>query len=76
MYPTIFVLSLDGLGPLTKPGASMIVMAIIGGAVLTALMGLISDMAGTINAAMVVPALCFLVVAAYAHRMRGKGGVA
>jgi len=39
-------------------------------------MGLISDMAGTINAAMVVPALCFLLVAAYAHRMRGKGGAA
>ncbi|WHO41159.1 L-fucose:H+ symporter permease [Sphingobium sp. AP49] len=76
MYPTIFVLSLDGLGPLTKPGASMIVMAIIGGAVLTAVMGLISDMAGTINAAMAVPAFCFLVVAAYAHVMRGKGGTA
>ncbi len=76
MYPTIFVLSLDGLGPLTKPGASMIVMAIIGGAVLTAVMGLVSDMAGTINAAMLVPALCFLLVAVYAHRMRGKGGAA
>jgi len=67
MYPTIFVLALRGLGPLTKPGASLIVMAIIGGAVLTALMGLISDHSGTIRAAMLVPAGCFLVVALFAR---------
>ncbi|MCI4591864.1 L-fucose:H+ symporter permease [Sphingobium sp. BYY-5] len=67
MYPTIFILSLRGLGPLTKAGASMIVMAIIGGAVLTMAMGLLSDLAGTIRAAMLVPALCFAVVALYAR---------
>jgi len=42
-------------------------MAIIGGAVLTALMGLISDHSGTIRAAMLVPAGCFLVVALFAQ---------
>ncbi|PXA87181.1 L-fucose:H+ symporter permease [Nostoc sp. 3335mG] len=67
MYPTIFVLTLRGLGPLTKPGSSLIVMAIIGGAVLTALMGLLSDWAGTIRAAMLVPAACFLIVALFAR---------
>ena len=67
MYPLIFVLALRGLGPLTKPGASMIVMAIIGGAILTALMGLISDYCGTIRAAMLVPAGCFLVIALFAR---------
>jgi FHS family L-fucose permease-like MFS transporter len=67
MYPTIFVLSLRGLGPLTKSGASLIVMAIIGGAALTALMGLLSDLTGTIRAAMLVPALCFAVVALFAR---------
>jgi FHS family L-fucose permease-like MFS transporter len=67
MYPTIFVLSLRGLGPLTKPGASLIVMAIIGGAVLTAAMGLVSDQTGTIRAAMLVPALCFGVIALFAR---------
>jgi FHS family L-fucose permease-like MFS transporter len=67
MYPTIVVLSLRGLGPLTKSGASLIVMAIIGGAVLTAGMGLLSDMAGTIRAAMLVPAACFAVVALFAR---------
>jgi FHS family L-fucose permease-like MFS transporter len=71
MYPTIFVLSLRGLGPLTKPGASMIVMAIIGGAVITAVMGLVSDVSGAIRWAMLVPAVCFLVVAAFARLHRG-----
>jgi FHS family L-fucose permease-like MFS transporter len=71
MYPTIFVLSLRGLGPLTKPGASLIVMAIIGGAVITALMGLVSDVSGAIRWAMLVPAVCFLVVAAFARLHRG-----
>ena len=67
MYPTIFVLTLRDLGPLTKPGASLVVMAIIGGAVITALMGLASDAAGTIRAAMAVPAICFAVVALFAR---------
>ncbi|MBJ7375629.1 MAG: L-fucose:H+ symporter permease [Sphingobium sp.] len=75
MYPTIFVLSLRGLGPLTKAGASIIVMAIIGGAVLTMAMGLLSDLTGTIRAAMLVPALCFAVVALYA-RAAWREGVA
>jgi FHS family L-fucose permease-like MFS transporter len=70
MYPTIFVLSLRNLGPLTKAGASMIVMAIIGGAVLTVAMGLLSDLSGTIRMAMLVPAACFAVVAAYAYAQR------
>ncbi|WP_223796193.1 L-fucose:H+ symporter permease [Sphingomonas nostoxanthinifaciens] len=67
MYPIIFVLALRGLGPLTKPGSSLIVMAIIGGAVLTALMGLVSDVAGSIRFAMLVPAGCFLIVALFAR---------
>ena len=71
MYPTIFVLALRGLGPLTKPGSSLIVMAIIGGAALTALMGLVSDWAGTIRAAMLVPAACFLIVALFARMHLG-----
>ncbi|WP_311268056.1 L-fucose:H+ symporter permease [Sphingobium sp. WCS2017Hpa-17] len=73
MYPTIFVLSLRDLGPLTKAGASMIVMAIIGGAVLTMAMGLVSDLTGTIRAAMLVPALCFGVVALFARVAQRTG---
>jgi FHS family L-fucose permease-like MFS transporter len=66
MFPTIFVLGLRGLGPLTKSGAAMIVMAIIGGAAFTALMGLISDETHSIAIAMFVPAGCFAIVALFA----------
>ena len=69
MYPTIFVLTLRGLGPLTKPGASLLVMAIIGGAVLTAAMGFVSDL-GSIRFAMLVPAACFVGVALFARLHR------
>jgi FHS family L-fucose permease-like MFS transporter len=65
MFPTIFALSIKDLGPLTKLGSSLVVMAIIGGAVLTALMGWISDHA-SISTAMAVPAACFMVVAVFA----------
>lgn len=64
-FPTIFALGMDGLGPLRRAGASLIIMAIIGGAVLTGLMGHISDLAG-IDTAMLVPAACFLVVLGFA----------
>ena len=64
-FPTIFALGIEGLGPLRRAGASLIVMAIIGGAGLTALMGLVSDLAGITNA-MLVPVVSFAVVAAFA----------
>ena len=77
MFPTIFAASLRGLGPLTKLGSSLIVMAIIGGAVLTAAMGLISDLSGAIRLAMLVPAAAFVVVAGFAwKRSRGEGPAA
>lgn len=60
-FPTIFTMSLRGLGEYTKSGSSFLVMAIIGGALVPPLMGYISD-ASSINRAMLVPALCFVVV--------------
>lgn len=72
MFPTIFAASLRGLGPLTKLGSSLIVMAIIGGAVLTAAMGLISDLSGAIRTAMLVPSAAFLVVAGFAWSRRAS----
>lgn len=64
MFPTIFATAIKDLGPLTKTGSSFLVMAIIGGAVFTALMGAISDLSA-INHAILVPSACFAVVAAY-----------
>jgi FHS family L-fucose permease-like MFS transporter len=72
MFPTIFALGLRGLDDeARKTAASFLIMAIIGGAILTLLMGAISDAAG-IHRAMVVPLMCFatvLVYAAYSRRL-------
>ena len=57
MFPTIFALSLKHLGPYTKLGSSLLVMAIIGGAVCPAIMGRISD-AWNIQRAFVAPLVC------------------
>ncbi len=64
MFPTIFGIALDGLGEDAKIGASGLIMAILGGALLTPLQGLVSDLAG-INIAYSVPLICFVVVMAY-----------
>lgn len=66
MFPTIFALALQGLGSLTKAGSSFLVMAIIGGAVLTAIMGKISDMSA-MNYALAIPLLCFVVISLFAR---------
>ena len=67
MFPTIFALSLKHLGPHTKLGSSLLVMAIIGGAVFPAIMGYISD-ASNIRYAFLVPFTCHLCVLAFAIR--------
>lgn len=64
MYPTIFATSVRGLGPLTKTGASLLVMSIVGGFALTNLMGYILD-TGSVRHAIAVPLACFIVVALY-----------
>lgn len=58
MFPTIFALSIKNLGALTKRGSSLLVMAIIGGAVFPAIMGRISD-ASNIQVAFLVPLVCY-----------------
>jgi FHS family L-fucose permease-like MFS transporter len=60
-FPTIFTVSLRGLGHHTKSGSAFLVMAIVGGAIIPPIMGLVSD-ASSINMAMLVPAVCFAVV--------------
>ena len=67
MFPTIFALSLKQLGPYTKLGSSLLVMAIIGGAVFPAMMGYISDVS-SIRCAFLVPFFCHLYVLYFAAR--------
>jgi FHS family L-fucose permease-like MFS transporter len=66
MFPTIFALGLKRLGPNTKIGSSLIVMAIIGGAALTPLMGWIAEARHSIVLAYLVPLVGYMFVAGYA----------
>ena len=69
MYPTIFALGVSGLGEVRKLASSVLVMAIVGGAVLTPAMGALSGLAG-INWSMAVPLVCFAVVLGFALSVR------
>jgi MFS transporter, FHS family, L-fucose permease len=66
MFPTIFALGIRNLGPDTKPGSSLIIMSIVGGAVLPPVLGYLSDVTHSIQYGYVVPLCCFIVVFAFA----------
>lgn len=65
MFPTIYGLGIAGLGEDTKIGGSGLIMAILGGAVLTQVMGFASDASGSIKIAYIVPLVCFVVITFY-----------
>ncbi len=66
MFPTIFALGIQGAGQHTEMGSSLIIMAIVGGALVPLVFGLVSDMTGNIQLAYLVPMLCFAVIAWFA----------
>jgi FHS family L-fucose permease-like MFS transporter len=66
MFPTIFALGLQGLGADSKVGGSLLIMAIVGGAVLTPVMGFIADRAGSVAFSYGVPLVGYVVIASYA----------
>jgi FHS family L-fucose permease-like MFS transporter len=65
MYPTIFALGLKGLGPNTKLGGSLLVMAIVGGAIFPPIAGLIAKQTGSLALGYLVPLVGFVGVAIY-----------
>jgi MFS transporter, FHS family, L-fucose permease len=67
MFPTIFALGIKNLGPFTKRGSSLLVMAILGAAVVPPVMGKISDLSN-IQRAFLVPLLCYAYVFYFAAR--------
>ena len=72
MFPTIYGIALDGVGVAdAKIGASGLIMAILGGALLTPLQGKVSDLFG-VNASYLVPLVCFVVVLLYARAVVHK----
>ena len=67
MFPTIFALGIKNLGPFTKRGSSLMVMAISGAMVVPPIMGKISDLSN-IQRAFWVPLLCYAYVLYFAIR--------
>jgi FHS family L-fucose permease-like MFS transporter len=64
MFPTIFSLGVAELGPLTGSGSGLLTMAIVGGAVLPVIQGVIADHVG-IHHAFFLPLLCYLYILFY-----------
>ncbi|RZK40400.1 MAG: L-fucose:H+ symporter permease [Pedobacter sp.] len=63
MFPTIFGLGIEGIGDDTKPGSSWLIMAIVGGAVIPYLMGMLIDSYGDdIQIGYSIPFVCYLVI--------------
>lgn len=75
MFPTIYALAANGLGDDTKLGGSGLIMAILGGAVLTAAQGYISDAFGSVNISFYVPLICFVVVLLFGMTQYRRGVV-
>src|SRR5690606_4029264 len=67
MFPTIFAIAIERLGPLTSRASSLLVMAIVGGAVVPWVQGWLADRIG-IQHAFAVPLACYVFIVWYALR--------
>ncbi len=65
MFPTIFSLACEGLGKRAADGSGVICVAIVGGAVIPPLTGQLADMSGSLGFALILPAACYALIAAF-----------
>ena len=78
MFPTIYGIALEGVDSRdTTLGAAFLVMAIVGGALMPPLQGLIIDQQTVmghpaVNASFVLPLLCFIIIGIYGYRSHQK----
>ena len=70
MFPTIFSLASEKLGPRAADGSGIINIAIFGGAVVPLATGAIADLTGHLGLALLLPAACYAVIAAFGHYAR------
>ncbi|MDA3613551.1 L-fucose:H+ symporter permease [Polluticaenibacter yanchengensis] len=68
MFPTIFSLGIFNLGNDTKIASSLIIMSIVGGAIIPPVLGVISDVSGSIQVGYIVTTICFGVIFYYATK--------
>ncbi len=69
MWSNIFTLAISGLGKYTSQGSSLLVMAILGGALIPPLQGYIADIKG-VHFSFIVPVLCYVYLAFYGWKMK------
>ena len=69
MWPSIFALSIHGLGKYTSQGSSFLVMMILGGAIIPPLQGKLADIMG-IHESYWIAVICFIYLAYFAHKTR------
>lgn len=71
MWPSIFALSIAGLGKYTGQGSAFLVMMILGGSLVPPVQGGLADIPSIgIHASYVIPALCFAYLAFFAFRVK------
>jgi FHS family L-fucose permease-like MFS transporter len=64
MFPTIFSMALHGLGKFTGQGSGILCMAIVGGAIVPFIQGILADTVG-LQISFLVPAACYLFILYY-----------
>jgi FHS family L-fucose permease-like MFS transporter len=67
LFPAIFTLGIAGLGPLTGEGSALLVAAIVGGAIIPELQGILADKIG-LHLSFLLPAACYVYIAVYAWK--------
>ena len=65
MFPTIFTLACEKLGPRAADGSGIINVAIVGGAVIPLLTGMIADATASLAIALILPMLCYAIIAGF-----------
>jgi FHS family L-fucose permease-like MFS transporter len=65
MFPTIFSLACEKLGPRAADGSGIINIAIFGGAVVPLMTGFLADRSGSLHFALLLPAICYAIIAAF-----------
>jgi len=71
MWPSIFSLSITGLGKYTSQGSALLIMMILGGAIIPPLQGSLADVLGSIHLSYWVPVACFAYLAFFAWKVGG-----
>lgn len=67
MFPTIFALGIERMGPMTNKAASLLIMAIVGGAIVPVIVGALADARG-LQFSFLVPVLCYAYIVYYGLR--------